>query len=322
MADIREQWPGVPPFRAGSGNGHGEDDDLARAIRARRALLGTRLLDDTTDQVAAKARLEAAQMALEEQKLHVDREELGARLANLRAEAAANRRQADGGGANELLGGIVQLLMDDRAAQREAADKAHAAQMDLMRQMLEQARQPATPAAAGPTAVERVQEMRALIAVLQEFMPRPASPSGQMNAREVMDLEQVRAEIEEKRRRTEFQHQMQLRQLLGAEALATSEQQTRMDAAAAERARNERIAGMIEQYGPAALAAVTGAFTGQAGAQGGPELPGTQVTCPNPDCGRQLMMPAGQTSGVCPHCKQMVMLRGSDQVTGGAPEGG
>jgi hypothetical protein len=312
MADMRtiRATMGVPPFQPanGNGNGHLEEDELTRAMRQRRALLGTRLLDDTTSQVAAQAQLDARKLDLEARKLELEEAQAEARLQSIRSELAASRRQPQDDGPG-ILGAVVQLLMEDRQAQREANEAAQQRQGELWKQMLEMATRPAhhQPAAPLPSLAERIAEVKTVIGAVRDLQPPPPPSTGQLTAREMIDLEEARARLEHDRTRLSVETQLELRRLEADETRATAEQQLRQAVMQSEKERNDRLAQLLEQAAPAVVNVISGALTGNASANG-QQQQGVVVTCPNPECGKQLTVPAGTTSGVCPHCRQMLVL--------------
>ncbi len=316
MAEIRSTM-GVPRFQP-AGNGHAPPGDpLAEAMAQRRQLLGARLLDDTAEQVSARAQLDARRLDVEARELELKEELLTARLAETRSARQAAQGTGQGG---DMLGAIVQLMLDERAAAREATTTMLEAQRTMWQQALDAARAPATaPDGVLPSVVDRLGELKALLSVVQEFQPPspPAAPG--LSGHDQIQLERVRLEIDQQRAELSERSALRLRELTSREEQTRADMAVRLRQAEVETDRNQKFGDLIERLGPAAIAAFTSRMG--AGAQGGaaPEPNGHDPAAmpPQPDlirractaCGDEYLVAAEAQAAACPHCHVYQDLR-------------
>lgn len=314
MKDIRSQM-GVPPFIQGNGSAPAAGfDELAQAIQQRKALLGSRLLDETGAQLAAQAQLDERKLRLEARKMELEEMQTEERMAQLAEQRQAARQQGQSQG-QDFMGAVVQLLMEDRSAQREAAERQQAQQQALWKEMLELARAPAASRPqqeALPSLAERVQELKAVMGLVADLQPKQTAPQG-LTARELIDLEMAKAKIEREHQETQLNIQLRMRELQGREGAQAAELQLRREAADAERKRNEQMAGLLAGMAPAVTGWLQKQVTGEAPA---PETTANVVeeeateehSCPR--CHRGFLTRVGATGTVCPYtdCKQYIDL--------------
>jgi hypothetical protein len=315
MREIRSSM-GVPQFQPASNGHQAPMDGLAEALAHRKSLLGVRLLDDTASQVAAQAQLDARRLEVDRSKLDLEEELNVARLQELRENRQAAQRQAQAP-PGDVLGAVVQLMIEDRAAQREAAVAAMTAQQALWREMLELVRQPSQqpPPAAPLTALAgSVADLKTVFQLVEEVRPKPAPVAAGLSAHDQLQLKEMELRIEERRAELAQTRELQLRQLQLQEQRSSAQVEIERAKVGVEADRNAKLGNLLEQLAPPALAALSSRLNGDGGQQQQPQQPQAQ---PDPSyeqhqcisCHNDFLTRPGTTAVVCPHCNVYQELR-------------
>jgi hypothetical protein len=281
-------------------NGHhsnGNADPLAAALLRQRQVVADRVDEQAARQIEGQASLETRKLELEARKLELEEAATEAKLVQLRTQLAEIGRKGDDGGAG--FQGLLALLQ----GQREESKEDRLALLTIINEQMEAARQPATVAEPQPsgTVADRITELVALRAAMEKLFP-PPPPSPGVSPHQMIELEKMRLDVEFQRAKLAEESADRVRRSQREELRLNQEMEVKREVVRAEMDRNGRLAQLIEQLGPAAIAAFT--QRNEPGA-GGPaalpsEPPMSERRCTA--CGSAYLVRPDATVVVCPHC--------------------
>lgn len=292
------------------------EDPMDRAYEDLRTVRAMEIEDAASAEISARRAL----ATLERTKAEAQTAELSAHLAELSANAR-------GGGGNEVMLAIVNMLQGDKATLIDA-NKELAAQIGQIQQTIATGLHADVGKAESPdvmtVAIQNIATFKGLLEAVKTMMPEPAAPAMTAPIGSIQDqiaLMKAEAEIKRETLKWEEQHAERMADWDLRRGESAHRQRIESDKHETDKRRVEGIASTLERFAPAAMSVFTdvarnrfggaGAAVAEAAAEAMPLQ--QHIKCDaivdGRTCDNVFEAPIGAETAVCPACHVMSSIR-------------